>query len=295
MGLLATGLVVCAQVCWPAGACAGEPLLPLPNRNPAAVTGSAFYEQFRALADPEREAMIFNEIRQGNVPDFLRAMKAIQVEETTHGATHKAEYYVTCDYMAIGSDADFFRMPMSAPLAQRVADLCSCTLPTRKIVNDIYVHATGKLNPCPFSPLEYVISDPSTWWLSQKAIEDECVFRNAHAGELLAGIKKDVVITPLIDVRPPPPRVAIYGWHLLDGKAIQPLSLVHRADYKDYSHGVRLVWQQMKVDDVETSVGAVLADPKLAHLLSDEGAFTRIRYPESVIASTTATLQNAAH
>jgi hypothetical protein len=277
------------------GSAIAQPVLPLPARSASAPTGSQFYEQFRALTDAEREARIISEISGGNVPQFLRSLKPITVEETTHGETHRAEFYVTCDYMAIGSDTDFFRMPMSAPLAQRVADLCSCTLPTRKIVNDIYRAAAGKLNPCPFSPLEYTISDPSTWWLSEKAIEDECVFRNAAAGQLLAGIKKDIVITSLIDVRPPPPRVAIYGWHLLDGKPIQPLSLVHRADYKDYSHGVRLVWQQMRVDDKETTVGAVLGDPKLSHLLSDEGAFSRNRYPDAVIVQTSATLQTVAH
>lgn len=252
--------------------------LSLPARSSTALTGSKFYESFKDLPDPEREQRILSEIMNGNVPNFLRKLVSISVSETTRGATHSGHYWVAPDYVCIGSDEDFFRMPMSAPMAQQVADLCSCTLPTRKMVNQIYQFATGKLNPCPFSPLEYVISAPSTWWLSEKAIEDECVLRGHTAGELLAGIKKDIVLTPLILVRPPPPRVAIYGWHLLDGKPIQPLSLVHRSNYKDYSHGVRLVRQAMQADGQETTVGAVLAAPELWPLISDEGPFA-VRYP----------------
>ena len=275
------GFVVgCGLAGWTCSSVAAEaPLLPLPPRSADAATGTQFHEQIDKLVEPEREALVLATIQQGNVPSFLRRLMSISVSETTNGASHSARYFVAPDYVAIGSDADFFRMPMSATLAQQVADLCGCTLPTRKMVNDIYQHATGKLNPCPFSPLEYEIASPSTWWLSEKAIEDECEFRGARAGELLAGIKKDIVITPLILVRPPPPRVAIYGWHLLDGKAIQPLSLVHRFNYKDYSHGVRLVWQSLEVDGRETTIGAVLADTERCTLLSDEGATTVTRYP----------------
>jgi hypothetical protein len=255
-----------------------EPGLMLPPRNVDAPTGSRFFEQARGMADAEREVAILQQVQQGNLPSWLRKFVQISVSVTTGGVSHTARYYVSPDYVAIGSDEDYFRMPMSAPLAQKVADLCGCTLPTRKMVDDIYKEAQGKLDPCPFSPLEYQITDMSTWWLSQKAIEDECVFRGREAGQLLAGIKKDIVLTPLITQRPPPPRVAIYGWHLLSGKAIQPLSLVHKANYKDYSHGVRLVAQRLDVDGRETSVDAVLADPGLCGLLSDEGPFS-VRYP----------------
>ena len=44
--------------------------------------------------------------------------------------------------------------------------------------------------------------------------------------------------------------------------------------YVDYSHGIRLVKQQMIVDGVPMSVADVLADPNLCVLLSDEGVVT---------------------
>ena len=59
---------------------------------------------------------------------------------------------------------------------------------------------------------------------------------------------------------------------------IQPLSTVHENTYADYSHGVRLVSGTMVVDGVERPIAEVLQDPKLAGLVSDEGAIRRPRY-----------------
>jgi len=54
---------------------------------------------------------------------------------------------------------------------------------------------------------------------------------------------------------------------------------VHAFAHVDYSHGLRLVARRMEVDGVMTTVDAVLADPALHPLLSDEGPFASWRYP----------------
>ncbi len=95
-------------------------------------------------------------------------------------------------------------------------------------------------------------------------------------GPLVGGIKKDVVITPLLASNPG--KVAIYGWHQLNGQPIQPLYLGHGVSYVDYSHGIRLVRGQMLVNGQVRSVADVLADPDLCVLLSDEGVVTNPRY-----------------
>ena len=41
------------------------------------------------------------------------------------------------DYLAVGSDDDFVRMPMTPQTAQQIADLFGCILPTRKMVDAI--------------------------------------------------------------------------------------------------------------------------------------------------------------
>ncbi len=64
---------------------------------------------------------------------------------------HLQTYYVTPDYLGIGSDADFVRMPMMPGTAQQIADLFQCILPARKMVNDIYAQAQVKLAPYPFN------------------------------------------------------------------------------------------------------------------------------------------------
>ena len=95
--------------------------------------------------------------------------------------------------------------------------------------------------------------------------------------DLVSGSKKDVVLTNRLLTQPH--QVAIYGWHKNDGSPIQPLSLVHEAAYRDYSHGVRLVSPTMLVDGKEAATHEVLADPMLGALLSDEGPLRVTRYP----------------
>ena len=104
----------------------------------------------------------------------------------------------------------------------------------------------------------------------------------AHSpGALVAGHKKDVVISAKLAGSPG--KVAIYGWHRTNGTAIQPLHLGHSAAWVDYSHGIRLVQQRMMVNGATTTVAQVLADPKLAGLLSDEGPIAISRYPTNAV------------
>lgn len=253
----------------------GQPVLPLPPRVADAPTGSEFYQQILPLNKSAREQAIINEVARGNVPPFWRTF--LPITATANGRT--VTYWVAPDYVAIGSDTDFFRMPMSAPLAQQVVEIMGCSLPTRKMVNDVYTAATVKLAPHPFSPDTYDIDSVEVFWLSQQAIETQRA--GQPLGAIVGGTKKDVVVTAQLPLRPPPPRVTIYGWHQLNGQPIQPLSLVHGASYEDYSHGIRAVWNTVTITEGigERTVPAVLADATLASLLSDEGAFTSSTYP----------------
>ena len=88
-------------------------------------------------------------------------------------------------------------------------------------------------------------------------------------GAIVAGVKKDVVITNRLGEKPN--RVAIYGWHKLDGQPIQPLTIVHVNWYVDYSHGIRLLKRTVMVDGKPRDVRAILHSAELCGLLSDEG------------------------
>jgi len=110
-----------------------------------------------------------------------------------------------------------------------------------------------------------------------RLIEQQRQAAGAALGQLISGIKKDVVNANRL--RSQPGRVAIYGWHRTSGQAIQPLSTVHGRDYVDYSHGVRLIHQTAQVDGQPRALATVLQDPALAPLVSDEGPLYRVRLP----------------
>jgi hypothetical protein len=251
------------------GRSAAPQSLDLPPRAPDAQGGSAFARSIAGLPLKEREERILAEVKAGNVPAFLRRLVPVTV---TRGGI-KATYHVAPDYLAIGSDGDYFLAPMTPFTAQKIADLLGCTLPTPRMVDDIYVSAKIKMTPSPIPP------SPAMTTVPVFLRHDETV-RNGRGqeplGVLVAGHKKDVVIANKVFAATG--KVAIYGWHKPDGRPIQPLYTGHTAAWVDYSHGIRLVGRKMVVDGKETTIDEVLANPTLAPLLSDEGVMKRTRY-----------------
>jgi hypothetical protein len=246
---------------------------PIPTRAAGALTGSAILDPLKDLALAAREARILQELTTGNVPAFLRAFADVPVSAVIEGTTRNGVLRVMPDYLAIGSDADFFRMPMRPGTAQAVADRFECMLPTRRMVDLIYARAPVKLAPAPIqaSPDMTLVT---TFWQHQLMIEQQRA--GGPPGPLIGGIKKDVVVTPQLAARPG--KVAIYGWHQLNGTPIQPLYLGHTDTWVDYSHGIRLVSGYMRLDGFTVPVADVLRDPKLCALLSDEGVVENPRY-----------------
>lgn len=246
----------------------------IPPRPAGAPTGTQFVGEVAGFDRTTRENRILEEITSGNVPGFLRTFVPVQVSATIGGVPTTATFYVTNDYLAIGVDRDFVRMPMSPLIAQPIADAFDCLLPTRKMVNAIYTAATVKLAPSPISPTTTDIMRMTTMYRHHQTVEGQRA--GQPLGALIGGIKKDVVITPLLASNPG--KVAIYGWHQLNGSPIQPLYLGHVDFYADYSHGIRLVRSRMLVNGVEMNTADVLADPNLNVLLSDEGVVTNPSY-----------------
>jgi len=70
------------------------------------------------------------------------------------------------------------------------------------------------------------------------AIESNRLIEIAREGRtgLIATVGKDYVVDP----RNRQGRCTIYGWHRLNGIAIQPVSSIHENTYHDYSHHPRL-------------------------------------------------------
>lgn len=249
----------------------------IPARPAGAITGSDFISQTWSLSRPDREAAILQEISAGNIPDFERTFHDVTVAWTdARLRPHVATFHVAPDYLAIGSNADFVRMPMNPLTAQKICDQFGCSLPTRKMVNAIWSAATVKLAPIPQTPGPQMMSNAYIDSHERK-IEAEMAAQGAAPGPLTAGDKKDVVISNRLIVHPD--RVAIYGWHLLTGQPIQQLTTVHENTYADYSHGVRLVLATVSVDGRDRAIADVLRDPAIAPILSDEGVMPSPRVP----------------
>ncbi len=104
--------------------------LPLPERATNAPSGSEFAARVASLDLADREKEISAQILSGNVPQFLRKLCPIQVTNVANGLTNIVRFYVTPDYLAVGSDADYFLMPISPNTGQRIADTFNCSLPT---------------------------------------------------------------------------------------------------------------------------------------------------------------------
>ena len=260
-------------------ACASPPVLDLPPRSQDARSGSEILPMIEDLTVQEREERLFDEFASGNVPDFMRRFVPVTLSRIdAEGQLREVRFDVLPDYLALGTDTDYFRMPMTRPSVKGSRDLLGCSLPTRQMVDDIWAAATAKLEPFPFSPEEYDIVAPSRFYAHHLQIERQRI--GYPLGEIVAGIKKDVVVSQMLESVHD--RVVIYGWHYRDGSAIQPLYGGHVDYYADYSHGIRLVREQVFVDGQPTTVAAVLGDLVLHPLLSDEGAFTSAAYPTGV-------------
>lgn len=244
----------------------------IPDRPAGAPGGHEFMQQIAAIPPDQREAAIVREITSGNIPPFLRNFVTVKVKVTgIEGIEHVAEYQVMPDYLAVGSDSDFVRVPMTPMSAQKIADAFGCSLPTTKIVNDTYVQAGVKIEPRPLTERR---EEVETFVQHNDIIESQRAGK--PLGQLVSGIKKDVVITNRLKEKPD--RVAIFGWHKLDGVPIQPLTIVHKETYVDYSHGVRLVKSEMIVDGQRMMIQDVLKDPHRCASISEEGMIDPARY-----------------
>jgi hypothetical protein len=242
-----------------------QPAPTIPARPAEAPGGTAVFRRLAKLSPADREEAIAHELLRGNLPLVLRTWQPITIRgKDKAGREHSVTVEVMPDYLAIGSDTDFIRVPMTPQTAQRVADAFGCALPTCKLVDEVYRRATVRPDPIPLTEAREATE---TFVRHNELIERQRAGK--ILGNLVAGIKKDVVVSNRLAEKPN--RVAIYGWYKLDGTPIQPLSIVHRDTYVDYSHGVRLVRRTVIVDGKPRDIRQVLHAADLAELLSDEG------------------------
>lgn len=248
----------------------------IPSRDPGSITGSAFIQANMDLLGAARELNILHEFQHGNVPDFLRNFTSVTVSD----GTNTLAYLVMPDVLCIGSNDDYVRMPMNPHTAQSIADQYDCTLPTRKMVNDIWKQAPNKLEPKPWGP-PYDGDMVKTYRIGvhNTTIQNQLSAAGLDPHALTSGHKKDVVLTNRLSPNNPNKRVAIYGWIQSNGQAIQGLNPVsHEDTYEDYSHGIRMVANDALLNGNPIRMKDVFAHAVYSALVSDEGPLSFQKY-----------------
>lgn len=232
----------------------------IPDRPENARGGRAFVESISHLSPGrERDQAVLNEILSGNIPDASRNLQELVINRDGREIRLNA----MPDYLAIGSDEDNVRVPMTPAVAQAIADRTGTSLPTDRLVDDIHAQSR-QLHMAPMSNNREGIS---TYLAHDQRIDGQLGSGQAPNG-FVSGHKKDLVI-PHRDGR-----VAIYGGRWENGGRIQSYSNVHHDGYEDYSHGARLVSQQIMVDGRSMRLEEALADPALRSLFTNQsGAF----------------------
>jgi hypothetical protein len=245
--------------------------LNIPPHTTGAEPGKAFMKRISLLPLKEREEEIFKAIASGNIPDFLRQMVTISYVGTdSAGRQYKITMEVMPDFLSVGNDQDFYRIPMNPLTAQRLADLFGTSLLTAKLSDTIYNRSPVKLSPFNYIPVGNANELVTKFMEHNEQIEKQWKEAGGTRGQLIAGIKKDVIISNRLAKQPG--KVVIYGWHKPDGRPIQPVYSGHVDWYVDYSHGIRFVNNQVRIDGKPALLSDILKDPMLYKLVSDEDA-----------------------
>lgn len=263
----------------PSSGCGAALSRAIPRRTSGAQGGRAAMARLSGAGGTARDGAIVRILEGGNLPDRLRNL--VPVTLTAPDGTGRRTQITICvmpDYLAVGSDRDFVRVPMGLPAATRLADRFDMMLPTARMVDAIHAQAQFRVAPSPMTPGAQMAS--TDYFVRHNATVEAQLARRgagpgAGLGALVSGHKKDLVITNRLSRVAG--RVAIYGWHRANGQPIQPLSTVHGQNYADYSHGVRLISRTAFLNGRAVDLRDLLADGRYAGLLTGEGPIaTRI-------------------
>lgn len=242
----------------------------IPRRPRSAAGGREVLAGLAGAGGTTRDAALVRAVEQGNVPDHLRQLVPVTMAGTQpDGRRVQITLCVMPDYLAVGSDQDFVRIPLGLPAANRLAERFDMLLPTARMVDAIHAQARVRLTPSPMTPGAQMAS--TGYLVTHNAtVEAQRRATGAALGHLVSGHKKDVVLTNRLTRVSG--RVAIYGWHRGNGQPIQPLSTVHGQHYADYSHGIRLISRTAFVGGRAVDLLDLLADRRYAGVLTgDEG------------------------
>jgi hypothetical protein len=292
----------------------GITTLVIPPRRDPNMTGSAFAKRMKeilgdtlTLPSPELarrsaqvEELVYQQFNSGNIPDFMRPenFPTIKVEKTIEGRKYEVSLKVCPDYLAIGTNDNYIIVPVSAVLAQRIADRFDLALPTQKLVDILDDEAKRTRTYVPFfaaPKLAESVINPHTnkpaiegemgkkwsfqqyghyegrWMLSGQFVEEQSrlINQSVRDGGNLPGIrsghKKDVIYDPFNFTKAREGGQPVIIYH----RPVQGLSYQHNVGYLDYSHGIRFLSNYVDVTITEKDGSKRTETMKYTDLLND--------------------------
>lgn len=246
----------------------------IPRRS-SFLTGTQIMTKSQGLPFEKREQLYLMEALKGNLPPFLTRLKRVGFTRTFGNSTYRVTIWVMPDYLALGSNDDFVRIPVTPGTAQKIADQYNCLLPNPYLVDLIYRKASKRIRPILFESSDKIVT-------SEMFLQHDRLIQKKLAGlkmgtHLIAGHKKDIILANGLVEKPD--RVALYGLHIDEKTKIQPMSLANPKSYVDYSHGVRLISNRIQINGVYYSLREVLVHPVLSQLVSPKGPLKISRIP----------------
>jgi peptidoglycan hydrolase-like protein with peptidoglycan-binding domain/N-acetyl-anhydromuramyl-L-alanine amidase AmpD len=232
-------------------------------------------------ATPEREALLLEQVRAGNIQHNWATI-------TAESGGHRIELDVSEDALRVGAPQDAVRITVNASTAQRIADQLDGMLLTPRMADLIRQQADIVVEPA-VQAANATMGTTSRMVAHSRAVDQ----RVAGRAGLVANAGKDWVLTNELSGRPD--RAANYGWFVerssyratLPGlDVLQPLGLAHNRFHVDYSQTVRLVRKVCRIDGVERATADVLSDAALARLVCHEGVLRVLRMPAVALGST---------
>jgi hypothetical protein len=234
------------------------------------MNGTDFKNKIANKTGIQREMEIIQAINSNILPSFLKPDNFVEITISRNQGVLR--YFVARDYFSIGTDDDYLLTPCTPVTLREFLKTLQCSLPTPTMVDQIYRQANYKIPAKPQKPMRgESITSSRLYFLIDDAIKNERKKRNIPQDALVAGHKKDVVLTNALTKKENKGNVAIYGWYYSNGQRIQNLnSKDHKIDYVDYSHGLRFVSNKCFLNGRETTLQAIFTDPINCLFVHDE-------------------------
>ena len=236
---------------------------------------TAILSQIQGKTGSQRESVISTLLDQGALPAFFWNFKPVEV---ISGDNHLT-YYVSPDYLCLGTDDDWMHMPMWPTTAKVWMQKNGLVLPTKTMVNQIEAQEKFKgISPLTYGSMysesdkKYNRDSSQCFWDHSKGVQRRTKEKVPQftLGDLVSGQKKDVVLTDYLSNPANKDHVAIYGWFNKDGTVIQGMNAVdHSVRYVDYSHGLRMIRSQCMLNGATTSIQTVWNSPLFSKMVHD--------------------------